>query len=270
MASSRIVVECQGTRIGLEVEDPVVRSRLEGYLPPEWRAAVAPALSWFRIEKIPSSGAYLLWRGRHVLASDDNLDDVLETLESSLHFELAARASQRLFVHAGVVGWRGRVLVLPGVSRSGKTTLVAALLRAGATYFSDEYAVIDRRGWVHPYPKPLSIRIDGLLKPRRVPADTLGGRVGARPRPLGLVAALQYRPGTGWSPRQGGAGEALLALLGHTVVARARPRFALRVLSAAVSGVPCLTGDRGAAADAAGALLEMMDRSPPLPEEVEG
>jgi hypothetical protein len=35
------------------------------------------------------------------------------------------------------------------LSYSGKTTLVSELIRAGATYYSDEYAVIDERGRVH-------------------------------------------------------------------------------------------------------------------------
>jgi hypothetical protein len=42
-------------------------------------------------------------------------------------------------------------MVLPGKSFAGKTTLVAALVRAGAEYWSDEYAVLDANGDVHPY-----------------------------------------------------------------------------------------------------------------------
>ena len=64
-----------------------------------------------------------------------------------------------MFVHAGVVAVDGRALLLPGGSFTGKTTLVAALLRAGAQYGSDEYAVLDEAGLVLPaYPRPLSIR----------------------------------------------------------------------------------------------------------------
>jgi hypothetical protein len=31
---------------------------------------------------------------------------------------------------------------------------VAELVRAGATYYSDEFAVLDSRGRVHPFPRP--------------------------------------------------------------------------------------------------------------------
>src|SRR5688572_14708659 len=52
-------------------------------------------------------------------------------LDSAIHVAVAERATEWVFVHAGVVGWRGRAIVLPGASLSGKTSLVAALLRAG-------------------------------------------------------------------------------------------------------------------------------------------
>ena len=72
-------------------------------------------------------------------------------------------------MHAGVVGWNGRALLLPGRTLSGKTTLVAELLRAGATYYSDELAVLDARGRVHPFPKPLAIREKGDASGERPP-----------------------------------------------------------------------------------------------------
>ena len=36
-----------------------------------------------------------------------------------------------VFLHAGVVGWKGKAIVLPGDSYKGKSTLVAELVRAG-------------------------------------------------------------------------------------------------------------------------------------------
>jgi hypothetical protein len=66
---------------------------------------------------------------------------------------VAENARRWIFVHAGVVAWRGQAIVIPGATQSGKTSLVAALVRAGAEYFSDEYAVFDARGRVHPLPR---------------------------------------------------------------------------------------------------------------------
>ena len=57
-------------------------------------------------------------------------------------------------MHAGAVAWRDRGIVIPGRSHSGKTTLVRALVEA-ARYYSDEFAVLDPQGRLHPYPLPL-------------------------------------------------------------------------------------------------------------------
>src|SRR5258708_16040074 len=77
-------------------------------------------------------------------------DDVLEAFESHVQLTVAEHAPRRIFVHAGVVGWKDRAILIPGLSQSGKTTLVDQLIRAGATYYSDEYAVLDERGRDHP------------------------------------------------------------------------------------------------------------------------
>src|ERR671929_229610 len=87
--------------------------------------------------------------------------------------------------HAGVVGWQGRAILIPGRSFSGKSTLVAALVRAGATYYSDEFAVLDERGRVHPFPKKLSMRLEGSARPRFAPVEELGGRRGTTPLRVG-------------------------------------------------------------------------------------
>jgi len=57
-----------------------------------------------------------------------------------------------------VVAWRGRAILLPGRSYVGKSTLVMELVRAGAVYYSDEYAVLDARGRVHPFAQPVALR----------------------------------------------------------------------------------------------------------------
>ena len=74
-----------------------------------------------------------------------------------------SRISLRIFVflHAGVIGWRDRAFVFPGPSFAGKSTLIAELVRAGATYYSDEYAVVDEDGRVHPYARALQMRQSG-------------------------------------------------------------------------------------------------------------
>src|SRR6185312_3555780 len=113
----------------------------------------------------------------------------LQAFESKLALHVAAESRTFLFVHAGVVGWRGRAIVLPGRTHAGKSTLVAALVRAGATYYSDEYALVDGDGRVWPYPRPLSLR--RARGPVRVRPERLG-RVGRGPLPVGLVVLCRF------------------------------------------------------------------------------
>src|SRR5205085_10523469 len=136
----------------------------------------------------------------------------LEAFESDLQLYVAATARRRLFVHAGVVGWRGRAVVLPGRSFAGKTTLVAALVRAGATYYSDEYAVFDRAGRVHPYARPLALR-EGAGRQTKVSVEALDGVKGVRALPVGLVIVRVYRSGARLRVRWLSNGQGSMSLL---------------------------------------------------------
>ena len=82
-------------------------------------------------------------------------EDVVQWLCQDIDNTVAQRSRQMLFVHAGVVGWRGLAIVIPGRSHTGKSTLVAELVWRGAVYYSDEFAVLDDTGRVHPSRRPL-------------------------------------------------------------------------------------------------------------------
>ncbi|HWC77252.1 MAG TPA: hypothetical protein VG778_07315, partial [Blastocatellia bacterium] len=112
-----------------------------------------------------------------------DMEEVFQAFESDLQLYVAERAPRRVFVHAGVVGWRGRAILLPGRTFTGKTTLVAELVRAGATYYSDEYAVLDAQGRAHPYTRPLAIRPADGGRSQKHKVEELGGRSGVKPLP---------------------------------------------------------------------------------------
>src|SRR5262249_46651795 len=159
-----------------------------------------------------------LYVGAEILARTADRAEVIERLEWDLRWHIAQAARRRIFLHAGVVGWQGRAIVLPGRSFAGKSPLVAALVRAGATYYSDEYAVFDARGRVHPFPRPLSLRDEqGGQRLHRV--ESLGGVAGVRPLPLGMIVLTEYRPGARWRPRRLSPGQAALAVIENTVPA---------------------------------------------------
>jgi hypothetical protein len=234
-------------------------------LPPGWKPATKPVVD--RLYSLVAGDAAprgqtrrytLLYEGAARLARTMDHDAVVEALERDLSLYVAEYARGLLFVHAGVVSWQGRAIVLPGPSYTGKSTLVAALLRAGATYYSDEFAVFDRRGRVHPFPRPLSLREQPGGRPKRYAIDALEGGAGTKPLPVGLVAMTRYRDGARFRPRPLSCGEAVLALLANTVSARRQPDVAFRTLRQVVSGAQAVKGSRGEADGTVDALLHMV------------
>ena len=257
-----------GTRIGVRVNQPDVLERLEKVFPPGWKPTRSPVvdhmyslLSGRNDPKSRIRRFNLLYSESVRVARSMDLGEVIQAFESDLQSFVALTARTRLFVHAGVVGWRGRAIVLPGKSFSGKTTLVAALVKAGATYYSDEYAVFDSRGRVHPYPRPLGIRDGKRGRLGRYPVERLGGFPGGKPLPVGLVVVSEYKPGARWRPRVLSPGQAALALLANTVSARFQPREALATLKRAVGRAPVLTGARGGVEEVVETMLSRLDNA---------
>jgi hypothetical protein len=163
------------------------------------------------------------------------LAEALQALTSDIQIHVAKFCKERLFVHAGVVGWRGHAVMIPGLSGTGKTSLVISLLKAGAVYYSDEYAVFDRDGRVHPYARPLRIRTAREKVEVECAPETLRAVQGIDSLPLGLVVVTQYCAGAEWRPRVLSPGRALLALLANTVSVRRQPEFALATLQRATA-----------------------------------
>jgi hypothetical protein len=161
-------------------------------------------------------------------------------------------------VHAGVVLLGERALLLPGMSHAGKSSLVTELLRRGATYFSDEYALIDAEGRVHPYPRPLLVR-NGCPEQVPVLAGECNASVGDAPAPVGWILALQYLPGCDWDLAAVSQSEALLLLLRNTPHVLAESPDLVNIFQQAVAGAVCYTGRRNEAAQAVDEILRLVD-----------
>jgi hypothetical protein len=204
---------------------------------------------------------HLLYADAARLARTHDRGEVLQSFETDAEWSVAARAPRLIFVHAGVVGWRGRAILIPGRSGSGKTRLVEALVRSGATYYSDEYAVLDSRGRIHPFARPLNRRRGEGGVERIAPAE-LGGRAGTAPLEAGLILATRYERGAQWRPRRLSGGRAMIELLAHTLPARVRPAQSLAAIARVTRSAPALKGRRGEAEALARALLNEDTWSP--------
>lgn len=195
--------------------------------------------------------------GETVVESDD-VAELLRRALSELHLAVAVHAGEGLFVHAGAVAWRGSGIVLPGRSMSGKTTLVRALVEAGAEYYSDEYAVLDPAGRLLPYAKPLSVRKSGSGSEMLAP--TCVGAVGVRPVPVGLVVSTRYERSAVWQVERVCGAAAILPLVDNTVAARLAPARMLEATAAVAGGALCVRGPRPDAGSAAVEILALADQ----------
>ena len=184
--------------------------------------------------------------------SGHDLGELAPVLQRNMKLWVAENAPQFVFVHAGAVGWRGRAILVPGSSLSGKTTLTAALLERGATYLSDEYAVLDERGRVHPYAQPLAVR----ETPNDLQIDTPAEHFGACRQDMALSVAMvivtRYRSTAHWSARPMRSVQVTKALLTHTVAAQRSPERSMRVVTTVglqARGYGHVRGEAGATAE---------------------
>lgn len=247
---SQMTFESYGVVAELVSDDPDLLHDAEAMLPPGWSAVEDPPTVRFGLW---TDGVITL-DGKRLDRSQKRARSLLK-LGAAVRHHLATEAPGFTFVHAGVVDVGGCGIVIPGRSYSGKSTLVAELVRLGATYVSDEYAVVDPEGMVHPFAKPLSIRNTrhdplGQLVPAP-DALVAGGPVRA-----GLIVLTSYAPGAQWRPSVRSRAAGAFELLQNTVSARLRPGAALNATSRLARDAVFLAGQRGEAADTARALLE--------------
>jgi hypothetical protein len=151
---------------------------------------------------------------------------------------LAIAHSPLLCIHAGVVSTPAGLIVVPGPSGLGKTTLVAALVRAGFGYVSDEALAIDRStGRAAAFPRPLSMTAD-VWPPNAGEPPAAGAESLVAPSVLGAVDSTGGRVSDILLARRPGApalnetrrGEAVVALLRHSFNHFADPAGSFRAV----------------------------------------
>jgi len=192
------------------------------------------------------------------LGTETSLQAAKAVVESWAQLTVATLARELVFVHAGVVGWRNRAIVIPGRSWSGKTTLVLALVEAGAEYYSDEYALFDSEGRVYPYWRlPKTKTAPGRNVSSRLLDGVLSGPAPS-PIPLGWVLISHYEEWGSWQPRRLSCGETLLGLLDNTIPLRRRPEESVKILGRAMTNAQGFEGPRGEAASFAQEALALL------------
>jgi Rps23 Pro-64 3,4-dihydroxylase Tpa1-like proline 4-hydroxylase len=238
--------------------------RLRDALPPEFAALSEPgaavvsyAVTTGRIHGIPERSRYCVIRDGVDQFSASTEEEVFGWLQQDIDKTVARRSRERLFVHAGVVGWRGLGIVILGRSRTGKSTLVAELVRRGAVYYSDEFAVLDHTGSVHPYARALALRDNEARQSQDL---HLVWESGPRdPLPIGLIVAAAYQAGACWRPKILRGARAMLPLIDGTVLARQESATVLRIAAGVSRNAVTLQGPRSEATEVAPRILDLVD-----------
>jgi hypothetical protein len=229
-----------------------------------------------------SPGPCVVERDGVVLASADDSRECLDFLVWHVLNEAVGGTDGRLLVHAGAASLGERGVILPGASSSGKSTLVAGLVRAGFRFLSDEVGVLDMEdGRLLPFPRALSLSAPSLdllgglddTPPREVrrflgeelpvPPDELRrGSVGG-PAPVRAVVAPRYRNGARTRLERVTRAAGLADLAGNAFNLEAHGRHGIALLAHVVAGARCyrlrVGDDLGAAVDAVRSALAVDD-----------
>jgi hypothetical protein len=239
---------CCGVRVAVEFDPVIPPSDVRSILPPEFHESEHEQPEHY-FSLFPAYGIgdqtgqrYLVRNGAGSVSSPESLDQALIVLHKKLRHCVAEYACERIFIHAGVVAWKGRAIVCPGSSHAGKSTLIWSLVNAGGTYYSDEYAVFDSSGFVHPFPLPITLRLSE--GPRRVIAE----RIGTEPLPPGLILFAPYQGDEIWEPHVLTPGQTGFGLMRNSVSMRRNPSAVFAVLKTVALTAKAYDGVRGEAA----------------------
>jgi hypothetical protein len=215
----------------------------------------------FQLELLSNGECRIIQNGEE-MATGELGPKIWKFFDSLVRILIAEHCNSLVFVHAGVVGWRGKTLVFPGDSFAGKTTLVAELVRNGAEYYSDEYALFDQCGLVHPFARPLSLRSSGKsITETDIAVEDLGGHSAQVPKPVGCVLFSKYDPASEWNPQILSVGKGMMEILPQTIAIRRNTEFAINILKNAITSAIIVKSARFDATRFVRQFLEFVDNT---------
>ncbi len=184
----------------------------------------------------------------------------------SVYFQTATAnfaVNHGVFLHAGAVAWKNKGIIIPANSYDGKTTLTAEFTKLGATYFSDEYAIINSNGQLLAYPKTLSIRKPDEYDQKETTVEEIGGKSAELNScvPVKLVLLTKFSKTTkNWKPTQLTQASAVLELMKHTFPLRLFPEIVVKNLHNLTKNAIVLKGNRGEAKDFAQLIINYLEK----------
>jgi hypothetical protein len=187
-------------------------------------------------------------------------------------------AQNQLLLHAAAAERDGRVVLLAGPEGSGKSTLVAALVRSGLRYVTDETVAVELPGvTIAPYPKPIALDRGSLeslgdlsaavpstlatgLEQRLVPAQAIRpDAVASAGGVASLLVLPAYRPGRPTSAQSISRADAAIVLAEQAFNFRALGPGRVEAIAGLVRSCKCYRLDVGDLDAASRIVLELFD-----------
>lgn len=200
--------------------------------------------------RLERNGAYISQGGRNTF---------FKFLNAIIRVSVAEFSPELVFLHAGAVGWKGKGIVMPADSFSGKSSLVTELVKLGAEYYSDDFAILDSNGELRPFPRQISMRTRELSY-SVYEVDPLDlGTTGSKPLPVGLVLLTRYKHRTRWNPQVLTPGDGLLRTIPFALGMSQHPENCISVLKKVTADARMISTLRGEADRTAARLLDFFD-----------
>ena len=181
-------------------------------------------------------------------------EDSLVRFESDFGLYVSEKLPGFVPVHAALIHVDDAVVIIPGSSGVGKSSLCVAAMDAGWEVWSDEYCLIDTTtGDVSGWPRPIRQRLEGGGVKRISHQGPTG------PGSATHVLTLKYSAATDTLDLEPiSPGQVAMDLMANTVCAQSRPEETFKATTALAKTVSGATGQRGEAAHALTALRSFL------------
>lgn len=252
-----VVLESYEACVRLSAPAAAVEAVIEEIAP--FAAPVARQTADASLDAVDADGNTWIVRSDSIHVDDHDAlgpHHLIAVLVDRLHDLFSEHAKGVHFVHAGAFRLGQSMVIVPGRSGAGKSSLVAEALRQGAVYYSDDFAVIDPDGMVHPYLRRLGLRLPNGGR-SHLSAGALGAESAIEPAPVDVVLSTRFvSADTVWSPVPVTGSRATLPIIDNTVRARLDPPGVAHMAAAVARRATTLAGDRGEASELLAALHE--------------
>lgn len=192
-------------------------------------------------------------------AVDLSSEESLVRFESDFGLYVSEKLPGFVAVHAALLHVDDAVVIVPGKSGVGKSSLCVVAMEAGWEVWSDEYCLINTStGEVSGWPRPVRQRLPGGGVRRIDHQGPKGPGVATH------VLAMTYSADvSGLSLEPVSPGQVAMDLMANTVCARSRPEETFRATTALAKTVSGFTGLRGEVADCLQEVRELCGTQSP-------